>query len=690
MTTRATSRPRFRSPFFILPFSILCSLVFIVPALSQITSPSPVITSLLPLGGRPGTAIQLSLRGGDLDDPKTILLNERTIPITASKGKVLDVTLPADLKPGLHDFRLVSRYGVSNPRVFEISPHPILTSPGTNTKPDTAHPIKVGSVIQGAFKPATPQWFTFEAKKDQSITATFDGPRFDTRTDLVASISDTTGRELARMKNGVLPFTARADGTYRLRLNDLMHRGGDDYGFRLTLQQTPPPPIATAFGPQPAIKPIAIGDTITDTFPDQGAPRIYELAFKAGDKFVIEVRSQQLGHPSDPHLFVEIKKPDGTWSPIAQVADAPAITPAPALPLTNLDPLHPYEAKTDGTIRISLNDNFNTTSPFELRIVPAAQATPNLIALNATLPFPAARKGYDFGTANVCRSGILALEVAISNRHALSEPIELKADTSNLPPGLTCLGGFIGKGQSLGYLAFQATADAPSGAALVTSIPAAIYASFSVGDAARDSLLTRRTGPPAIGISSVPTPALILTEKNDIFETTTDAKLDIPLKVTRHADFTDAIKLKVLGLVDAAKAPEVDIPAKATTGKLTLDLKTLKLPPGDYGLILQGPAKAKYRRNLEDLTQAETESKKILADQQTAQKNLATAKADTTPQKADLIKTATTALDTSTKAKAAIDARVKSLTTLATPKEYTFILTSNPIRLHITAPAAKK
>ncbi|HEY1051371.1 MAG TPA: hypothetical protein VGE39_16480, partial [Prosthecobacter sp.] len=92
----------------------------------------------MPLGGRPGTTVQLTLRGGDLDEPKAILLNERSIPVTSSKGKVLDVALPADLKPALYDLRFVGRFGVSNPRVFEVSPHPILISPGSNTKADAA------------------------------------------------------------------------------------------------------------------------------------------------------------------------------------------------------------------------------------------------------------------------------------------------------------------------------------------------------------------------------------------------------------------------------------------------------------------------------------------------------------------------------------------------------------------------
>ena len=104
-----------------------------------------------------------------------------------------------------------------------------------------------------------------------------------------------------------------------------------------------------------------------------------------------------------------------------------------------------------------------------------------------------------------------------------------------------------------------------------------------------------------MGVSTQSAPAFVLTEKTDPFEVAAGGKIDIPLKVTRHADFNDALKLKVLGLIDPIKAPEATVPAKTNTGKLTLDLKVLNLAPGDYGFILEGPAKMKIRRGPEEL-----------------------------------------------------------------------------------------
>lgn len=660
-----------------LSFAILVAST--VSAFSQATFPSPTLAGISPLGGKPNSTVELSLRGTDLDGPTAVLIGSKSIGIKSTTK--VSVPLVNDLPAGIYDLRFVGRYGVSNPRAFVVTPHDVIESPGSNAKPDKALKIAVNSAVNGVFKATTPHWFTFEAKKDQSVTASFLGLRLDTRTEILGSISDAKGRELARMKQGVITFVPPADGTYRLQVHELMHRAGDDYGFFGTLEPTKAATVAQSNQAPTSIK---VGDVIRGNFPAQGQTRVFDLAFKAGDKFVLEVRSHQLGHNTDPQLVIENLKPDGTTTAQAEVADAPAIATAPSLPIANRDPSYAYEAKADGTFRITLNDTFATTQPFELSVL--KEKSTALVAINPILP-GAKTKTAEFGSSNVPRNGIAALEVIAPNRNSLSEPIELKAD--KLPQGVTCLGGFIGKGQSLGYIAFQAAKDAPAGAATVQSISESVFPRFAVADAAKDSILLRRSGPPVIGVSTQEAPASVQTEKTDILEVAADGKLEIALKAVRHADFTDAIKLKALGLIDAAKAPEADIAAKSDSGKFTLDVKALKLAPGEYGFILQGPAKMKVRRNLEELAAAEAEAKKAVEAQTSAKKKLETANADTTPKKAELVKAATEAVKQADKAKADSDKLVKDLTTKAAPKEATFIVYSNPIRVRVKEVAKK-
>lgn len=679
-------RSNFQFSVLSLHFSVL--LAFSAPAFSQATFPSPTLTSVAPLGAKAGATLELTLRGTDLEGPQSVLLNERTIPLKSVKPNVFSITLPADLKPALYDCRFVGRYGVSNPRVFEITTLDSIDSTGANAKPDKALKVSLNSVVEGCFKSNSPHWFSVDLKKGQHLTATFDGRRFDTRTELLGALLAPTGRELAHMRAGALSFTATADATYLLRVNELMYRAGDDYGYRITLSSAAPPAPKTV--KLEDVRPIQIGQTVRDYFLPQGLPRAFDLPFKAGEKFIIEVHSHQLGHATDPHLVIEnlAKDPAGkeTLKPQAEIADAPAIVPAPSINLASRDPSYAYEAKADGAFRITLSDNFATTQPYELRILKEAPKFEDLIALNPILP-GAKTKGGEIGSANVPRGGIAALEIIAPNRNALSEPLELKAD--KLPAGVTCLGGFIGKGQSLGYIAFQASADAPAGASLLSGIPQSRFVCYAVADATRDNVLYRTAGAPTLGVSAQPAPAFVQTEKTDILEVAADAKLEIALKVTRHADFTDALKLKVLGLMDVTKAPEADIPAKATTGKFTLDVKALKLAPGDYGFILQGPAKMKFRRGVEELNAAEADVKKATEAQAAAKKQLDAANADATPKKAELVKAATAALKTADTTKATADKLVKDLTAKSAAKDATFIVYSNPIRIRVKEVAKK-
>jgi hypothetical protein len=458
-----------------------------------------------------------------------------------------------------------------------------------------------------------------------------------------------------------------------------MFRIGDEFSYRVTLSTSSQiaPPVSA---PTP-VRPIQIGQTIADAFPPFAAANSFDLPFKKGERFFIEVHSHQLGYPTDAHLVIENLKPDGTLTPQAEAADAPAITPAPSLAVLNRDPSYAYEAKADGAFRLTLNDAFGTTHPFELRILKQSQQPPTLIAINPQLP-GAKTKTATFGSSNIPRNGITALEVIAPNRHALSEPIELKAE--HLPVGVSCLGGFIGRGQSLGYIAFQAASDAPLGASVLSGISQSLFVSFAVPDMTKESPLYRSSGPPAIGVSTLTAPAYVQSEKPDILQVAADSKLEIPLKVIRHAEFTEALKLKVLGLIaDVTKAPEVDIATKATAGKLTLDVKALKLAPGDYGFILQGAAKMKVRRGVEELTLADIAAKQAIESQIKAKEQLARANADMTPKKAELIQAAAVAVKTADAAKKAADTLVKDLTAKAAAKEATFIVYSQPMRLRV-------
>lgn len=726
---------------------------------AQVTAPSPTLSSITPLGGKPGTTVEFTFKGAELEEAKSILLSNLrdgkalTIPVTqvpAKKG-VLSALLPADAPAGLYDIRLVARYGISNPRVFQISAASIVTSPGTNTKSETAVAVTPDSAIHGTFKAGVPHWFSLEGKKGQRLLGVFTGTAFDARTSLVGGLYDKGGRELARLRDGLLDVMLPADGTYKLKAHDLMFAGGDDYGYRLTLTtgavvwavgkdavygwnlpggnivnglrvnrgqplehlKADGPTLAKLVAVSPfkpftlpenfepastdAITPVTVGQTISGWFPANGGARQFDLTFKAGDRFNIEVASQQLDYATDPALMVESVKGE-TVTAQAEVYDLAALVPAPGTRIISVDPVYAYDAKADGVFRLSISDPSNAANgrrhPFRLCIRKAEEpATDGAVAVNARLPIAAAGGPHEIPSANVWRGGIAAIEVYLPNRTGMSGPVELQL--GNLPSGVTSLGGFVAKGQSLGYIALRASADAPASATVLSGLSSTASLVWPVKDTARETMHVRISGAPALGVVPDMAPAAIEAATPGVIEVIADGKLELPLKVTRHSACTEALKLKVLGLTDPAKAPEITIAAKGTDGKLSLDLKALKLPLGEHGLILQGPAKMAFQRNADDIAAAQASAKKATDAQAAAKKSLDEANTALKALKPEdneaqagqqaKIKELTAALTQSTKAKTDADKAAKDIAAKNPAKDTTFIVYSTPIRLRVVA-----
>src|SRR6516165_1186331 len=97
--------------------------------------PNPQLTVLTPCGGKAGTTVEVTFAGIDLEEPQALQFSHSGIkaepiqpppppapdpkkpmppapkpPITKFK-----VMIAADVPPGNHDVRFVSKYGISNP-----------------------------------------------------------------------------------------------------------------------------------------------------------------------------------------------------------------------------------------------------------------------------------------------------------------------------------------------------------------------------------------------------------------------------------------------------------------------------------------------------------------------------------------------------------------------------------------------
>jgi hypothetical protein len=270
-------------------------------------------------------------------------------------------------------------------------------------------------------------------------------------------------------------------------------------------------------------------------------------------------------------------------------------------------------------------------------------------------------------------------EVVAVRRDGFDGDIDIAMD--NLPPGVTAAGLKIAKGKSYGHLVLTAAADAKAGFSLARITG---HATVNGATVTRECPIASTEWPVKDAHDEIPVPRLLADEPvsvtdsekapltiavadDKVFEAKAGETLKIPLKLTWRDEFTGtSIKLSAYGDGFTTLKP-IDIPNKAETAELVLDLSALKTPPGEYTLALYGSGVSKYRYNPGAVPLAEAALKK--AEQEVAEaKQLA----------ADKQKEAEAVMAGATK-------HMKAVTTAATPTETVDIIVSQPIRISVKA-----
>lgn len=216
-----------------------CLLAGAVTALAQL--PSAKLAGIFPVGLRAGTTNELAISGSDLEGPAALRFSDARIVATPKAGSTtaFTVAVPAEVPPGIVDVRFAGRFGVSNPRALAIGDRPESVGPSTNTTPETAALMPLGSVVDGRIAANTASWFRFTAKAGQRVIVRVEARVLDSRLEPVLAAFGAGQSELARARRGLLDFIAPVDGVYLLRLQDQTFRGGDDFAYRLTLSAGP-------------------------------------------------------------------------------------------------------------------------------------------------------------------------------------------------------------------------------------------------------------------------------------------------------------------------------------------------------------------------------------------------------------------------------------------------------------------
>jgi hypothetical protein len=246
---------------------LLCGTVAAQPQLPGSALPNPRLNTLVPAGGKAGTVVEVTFTGTDVEEPQALLFSHPSIkaepivpppppkpdpnkppakpapPPAVTKFKV---TIGADAPIGLHDARLVNKWGISNARAFVVGDLPEVLEKEPNNDVEQAQRIELNSTVHGAIAaPTDVDYFVFAAKKGQRVVVSCLASSIDSRLSAGLEVYDAQGKQLASNRHysgtdALTDFVAPSDGDYYVRLYEFTHtQGTPEHFYRLTVSTAP-------------------------------------------------------------------------------------------------------------------------------------------------------------------------------------------------------------------------------------------------------------------------------------------------------------------------------------------------------------------------------------------------------------------------------------------------------------------
>lgn len=200
------------------------------------------LAAIFPPVAQAGSRTEVTIEGADLDDAREMIFSRddvkaepKLIPGTTNREPNRFILIvDTNAAPGICDARVAGRFGVSNPRAFQITAGPVTTASGPNNTREQATVLPGGSTAFGRVKPAAYEWFKVSVRAGGVITARCRALELDSKLEPVLTLYNPAGDEICRSANGApIQHFAETDGDWFVRLNDVTFRGGNEYYYTL-------------------------------------------------------------------------------------------------------------------------------------------------------------------------------------------------------------------------------------------------------------------------------------------------------------------------------------------------------------------------------------------------------------------------------------------------------------------------
>jgi hypothetical protein len=217
--------------------------MLLLTAVAHAGLPSPRLDRIFPLGAAAGTSVEVEVAGADLDEPKALRFDHPGITAEPLKDRKFKVSVAGDVPEGTHDVRVLCKWGISSPRLFNVSRGLTeILEKEPNDEPATAQPIAMNSAVHAMSDGNRDDVFKFSAMKGQRVVIDCQAGKLDSMLDATMAISAADGKLLASSggyngRDPLVDFIAPADGDYFVTVHDLSYRGG--FPYRLVVTDRP-------------------------------------------------------------------------------------------------------------------------------------------------------------------------------------------------------------------------------------------------------------------------------------------------------------------------------------------------------------------------------------------------------------------------------------------------------------------
>jgi hypothetical protein len=236
---------KFMKPIHLLTSFLVYHLILVV-GFGQL--PSARFDQLYPPSAQRGSEAEVTVSGQDLEGVQWLKFSHAGIKAEPKKDEdgeivpnVFNLKVAGNAPLGIHKGWIGGgKFGASNYRSFVVGDLPEVEAGAGGASMEKPFEIELGQTVLGKAPANKFAWFKFSAKKGQRVLVEVSIKDIDSKLTPSIALYDSAGNQLqSDPQNGLLDFTAGADGDWLVRLNDFLYKGGDDYVYRLTASTRP-------------------------------------------------------------------------------------------------------------------------------------------------------------------------------------------------------------------------------------------------------------------------------------------------------------------------------------------------------------------------------------------------------------------------------------------------------------------